>query len=46
MACVQPGFDDGEIVAHIALNLSTSYLNIALDVPVNFPGVKLTRSAA
>jgi uncharacterized peroxidase-related enzyme len=43
------GFDDGaivEIVAHIALNLFTNYLNIALDVPVDFPGVKLTRSAA
>ena len=39
------GFDDGEIVeiiAHIALNLFTNYLN----VPVDFPGVKLTRSAA
>lgn len=43
------GLDDGEIVeiiAHIALNLFTNYLNVALDVPVDFPGVKLTRSAA
>lgn len=43
------GFDDEEIVeilAHIALNLFTNYLNIALDVPVDFPGVKLTRTAA
>ncbi|MDS7594328.1 peroxidase-related enzyme [Agrobacterium tumefaciens] len=43
------GFDDGEIVeiiAHIALNLFTNYLNVALDVPVDFPGVKLTRAAA
>ncbi|MCO5731485.1 carboxymuconolactone decarboxylase family protein [Rhizobium sp. SSA_523] len=45
----QHGFDDGEIVeilAHIALNLFTNYVNVALDVPVDFPGVKLTRSAA
>ena len=43
------GFDDGEIVeivAHIALNLFTNYLNVSLDVPVDFPGVKLTRAAA
>lgn len=43
------GFDDGEVVeiiAHIALNLFTNYLNVALDVPVDFPGVKLTRAAA
>lgn len=38
------GFDDGqvvEIVAHVALNLFTNYVNVALDVPVDFPGVKL-----
>ena len=43
------GFDDGEIVeilAHVALNLFTNYVNVALDVPVDFPGVKLTRAAA
>ncbi len=43
------GFDDGEIVeilAHVALNLFTNYVNVALDVPVDFPGVKLTCSAA
>ncbi|THV12674.1 carboxymuconolactone decarboxylase family protein [Rhizobium rhizophilum] len=43
------GFDDEEvveIVAHIALNLFTNYLNVALDVPVDFPGVRLTRAAA
>lgn len=42
------GFDDGEIVeiiAHIALNLFTNYVNVALNVPVDFPGVKLTRAA-
>ncbi|WP_338758781.1 peroxidase-related enzyme [Massilia sp. METH4] len=38
------GFDDGEIVeimAHVALNLFTNYVNVAFDVPVDFPGVKL-----
>lgn len=43
------GFDEEEIVeiiAHIALNLFTNYINVALDVPVDFPGVKLTRAAA
>ncbi|MDS9468805.1 peroxidase-related enzyme [Paracoccus sp. MBLB3053] len=44
----EAGFDDGEVVeiiAHVALNLFTNYLNVALDVPVDFPGVKLTRAA-
>lgn len=43
------GFDDEQIVeimAHIALNLFTNYVNVALDVPVDFPAVKLTRAAA
>ncbi len=43
------GFDDEEVVeiiAHIALNLFTNYLNVALDVPVDFPRVMLTRAAA
>ncbi len=42
------GFDDGEIVeiiAHIALNFFTNYINVALNVPVDFPGVRLTRAA-
>lgn len=42
------GFDDGEVVeiiAHVALNLFTNYVNVALDVPVDFPSVKLTRAA-
>ncbi|MBU2328451.1 MAG: peroxidase-related enzyme [Alphaproteobacteria bacterium] len=42
------GFDDGEVVeiiAHVALNLFTNYINVALDVPVDFPNVKLTRAA-
>jgi alkylhydroperoxidase family enzyme len=42
------GFDDGqivEIIAHVALNLFTNYVNIALDVPVDFPSVKFRRGA-
>ena len=41
-------FDEGaivEIVAHVALNLFTNYVNVAFDVPVDFPAVRL-RSAA
>ena len=30
-----------EVVAHVALNLFTNYVNVALAVPVDFPGVKL-----
>lgn len=36
------GFDDSaivEIVAHVALNTFTNYINVALDVPVDFPKV-------
>jgi uncharacterized peroxidase-related enzyme len=43
------GFDDEqivEIVAHVALNLFTNYVNVALAVPVDFPAVKLRRQAA
>jgi len=42
------GFDDEaivEILAHVALNLFTNYVNVAFDVPVDFPAVKLTRAA-
>jgi len=38
------GFGDGQIVeimAHVALNLFTNYVNVALDVPVDFPRVAL-----
>lgn len=38
------GFGDGQIVelmAHVALNLFTNYINVALDVPVDFPRVAL-----
>jgi uncharacterized peroxidase-related enzyme len=38
------GFADGEIVevmAHVALNLFTNYVNVAFAVPLDFPGVKL-----
>lgn len=42
------GFDDEavvEIVAHVALNLFTNYVNVALAVPVDFPGVALKAAA-
>lgn len=42
------GFGDEaivEIVAHVALNLFTNYVNVALAVPVDFPQVKLRRAA-
>lgn len=42
------GFNDGqvvEILAHVALNLFTNYVNVAFAVPVDFPGVKLRAAA-
>ncbi len=42
------GFDDSaimEILAHVALNLFTNYVNVAFDIPVDFPGVKLRHAA-
>ena len=42
------GFDDEaivEILAVIALNIFTNYLNVAFDVPVDFPQVKLHLAA-
>lgn len=42
------GFDDEhivEILAHVALNLFTNYVNVALDVPVDFPHVALRPAA-
>jgi len=38
------GFDDEqlvELIAHVALNLFTNYVNVALQVPVDFPAVAL-----
>lgn len=38
------GFADGEIMeimAHVALNLFTNYVNVAFDVPLDFPQVTL-----
>lgn len=38
------GFDDEQIVeilAHVALNLFTNYVNVAFNVPVDFPRVQL-----
>lgn len=40
----EAGFDDEQIVeilAHVALNLFTNYINVALDIPVDFPRVAL-----
>jgi len=40
----ETGFGDEQIVeimAHVALNLFTNYVNVALDVPVDFPKVAL-----
>lgn len=42
------GFSDGEVVeiiAHVALNLFTNYVNIALGVPVDFPSVRFRHAA-
>ncbi len=42
------GFDDEQIVeilAHVALNLFTNYMNVAFAVPVDFPPVKMHRQA-
>lgn len=42
------GFDDegiAEILAHVALNLFTNYVNVAFAVPVDFPRVALRRAA-
>lgn len=42
------GYDDEgivEIIAHVALNLFTNYINVALNVPVDFPAVKLRKVA-
>lgn len=42
------GFSDEavvEILAHVALNLFTNYVNVAFAVPVDFPAVRLRRAA-
>lgn len=42
------GFDDEgvvEILAHVALNVFTNYINVALQVPVDFPAVALKPTA-
>lgn len=35
-----------EILAHVALNLFTNYVNVAFAVPVDFPAVRLRRAGA
>lgn len=42
------GFDDEaivEVMAHVALNLFTNYVNVAFAVPVDFPAVALRKAA-
>jgi uncharacterized peroxidase-related enzyme len=42
------GYDDEaivEILANVALNLFTNYVNVAFQVPVDFPGVRLRKAA-
>ncbi len=42
------GYDDEaivELVAHVALNLFTNYVNVALGTPLDFPAIKLRRAA-
>lgn len=42
------GFDDAqvvELIAHVALNLFTNYINVALAVPTDFPPVRLRTAA-
>ena len=37
---------DGHVaIAHVALNLFTNYINVALDVPVDFPRIALRQAA-
>ena len=48
LALQNAGFNDEamvEIIAHVALNLFTNYVNVALAVPVDFPAIKLRRAA-
>ena len=43
------GFDDEEIVeivAHVALNLFTNYINVALDVELDVPAARRSRAAS
>jgi len=44
----EAGFDEEqlvEILAHVALNLFTNSVNLALAVPVDFPAVRLRAAA-
>lgn len=44
----EAGFGDEaivELLAHVALNLFTNYVNVAFQVPVDFPAVPLRRAA-
>ncbi len=44
----EAGFNDEaivEVMAHVALNLFTNYVNVAFAVPVDFPAMSLRRAA-
>ena len=44
----EAGFTDEQVVellAHVALNVFTNYVNVAFDVPIDFPRVKLLNAA-
>jgi hypothetical protein len=44
-SCRWAGFSEGEIaeiIAHIALNVFTTYFNVATDVDIDFPKVSYT----
>lgn len=48
VALREAGFDDEaivELLAHVALNLFTNYVNVAFDVPLDFPKVTLRQAA-
>jgi uncharacterized peroxidase-related enzyme len=48
VAALRTSFDDEgvvEIIAHVALNLFTNYVNVALEVPVDFPAINLRDAA-
>jgi hypothetical protein len=43
--CTEASEEQVELLAHVALNLFTNDLNLAFDVPVDFPAVPLRRAA-
>jgi len=48
-AMLEAGFSEAEVVevvAHVALNLFTNYVNVSLDVPLDFPAVRFHAGAS